>query len=151
MKAIKDFDEREKLLYNKYRSQTLNIIIFELIIAIVLKSALALNSLQTQVGLLVLIAIPVIFYQIKMSKICKIDREQILTNFFLAIAWSIYYFYNNKNAGIPYCVVFLPWCLMLYSIYIWFKQRKDDEFWNKTCQKNLKWYWLKSNNVILEV
>ncbi|MEY8369919.1 hypothetical protein AALA24_14340 [Anaerovoracaceae bacterium 42-11] len=127
MKNIKNFDEREKLLYDRCRSQTLSIIIFEIFVAVIANSALQLSSQELQIGMLVLIAVPVVFYQVKMAKICNIESEDIFGNFLLAIIWSIYYFNNNKDAGALYFVVFLPWCLAFYSIFVWYKQRKNKE------------------------
>lgn len=128
MKAVKDFDEREKKMYHKYRSQTLSIVISEIFVAVIAKSVLQLNTLEVQIGLLILIAIPVIFYQIKMAKICTIEKEDIFTNFLLSIVWSIYFFYNNKSIDIICFVALLPWGLAFYSCYVWYKQKKDNKF-----------------------
>ena len=123
MKSVKELNEKEKMRYYQCGHQTLYIVVFEVVIAVLVKMIFSLSDLVQEIGLLVMIMIPVLFYRIRLSGICKVEKEDFIMNTFLALMMSVYFFGAYGNSIYSYIIAICFWGVALYTGYLWLKQR----------------------------
>jgi hypothetical protein len=125
MRGIKDFDEREKLLYYKYRSQLLVVTVIEVIVAVFASSMLNLDDVQIRFGVLFLLLISIIFWRVKFLSISGGDKGDVTSSFFAALIWTV--FFSMRSANDPLMLMFIipGWVLAFYTYYLWRKEEKS--------------------------
>jgi hypothetical protein len=122
MKSIKDFNEQEKIYYYKCKSRVLDILLFELIVAVIVWNFISISDVLREIGLLLMIAIPVVFYHVKIIKICPADGGETAGAVFLAVCWSIYFFqgWGILTAG----MLIVIWGVVLFDVFAIYKRRR---------------------------
>ena len=98
MKSVKELNEKEKMRYYQCGHQTLYIVVFEVVIAVLVKMIFSLSDLVQEIGLLVM-------------------------NTFLALMMSVYFFGAYGNSIYSYIIAICFWGVALYTGYLWLKQR----------------------------
>ena len=125
MKEIKDYDEREKALFYKCRSETLGIIIAEILLALLLGLFVPIDGMTFKIILLIMIMIPAIYYRIRIMKIRDIESSDVVFYFFMAVIWTIIIMSNKEVDSSAVIIIFPLWALALYACYL-LKRKKDD-------------------------
>lgn len=125
MKEVKDFDEREKALFYKCRSETLAIIIAEILLGFLLRLFLPTGGIAFKIIFLVMCITPAIYYRVKIMKIRDVESSDVTYSFFMALIWTIIIM-NNKEVNFSAAILILPmWALVIYA-YCLLKRKNDD-------------------------
>ncbi len=123
MKSVKDFNEQEKFYYYQCKSRVLDIILCEAIIGAIAWNFVSHSDVLWQTGLFLLITIPVVFFHVKMLKICPVEGGEIFAAVMLAIFWSIFFW--RRPAILTGCLLITIWGLVLFDIFvICYRKRK---------------------------
>lgn len=114
----REYDEREKQLILKCKSQTLTLVFMEVIVTMFLCMIIPLNYNDYGTLIAFLFALPVVFYRCKMSYYLETSRDIYSGVVICAIAVTITVLSHTEKSVIEYLLFALAWmCLILVSIF----------------------------------